>query len=145
MNKTIKTEIVINASKEKVWAVLTDFKQYPTWNPFIVNLSGELAKGSTLATTLQNGDKTFRFKPKVLSVVPYHYFDWLGSLLVRGIFDGHHYFELEALSPTQVKLTHGEHFSGILSSVILKKVANDTRNNFIRMNAALKQIAENGR
>ncbi|RYZ45415.1 MAG: SRPBCC domain-containing protein, partial [Chitinophagaceae bacterium] len=37
MNKQIKTEIVINASKEKVWAILTNFSQYPQWNPFIVS------------------------------------------------------------------------------------------------------------
>jgi uncharacterized protein YndB with AHSA1/START domain len=46
MNKSIKTEIVINASKEKVWHVLTDFKRYPQWNPFITSVEGELVKGN---------------------------------------------------------------------------------------------------
>ncbi|HEV7333275.1 MAG TPA: SRPBCC domain-containing protein [Flavisolibacter sp.] len=142
MNKQIKTEIVINASKEKVWAILTDFSRYPQWNPFIVNVEGELAKAKKLKNTLRNGDKQFVFKPTVLSVVPYRYFDWLGSLVVKGLFDGHHYFEIEELGPRQVKLTHGEQFSGILSSTILKKIGEDTRNNFIRMNGAVKALAE---
>lgn len=142
MKKQIKTEIVINASKEKVWAILTDFSRYPQWNPFIINVEGVLVKGKKLKNTLQNGNKQFVFKPRVLSVVPYRYFDWQGSLVVKGLFDGHHYFEIEELGPRQVKLTHGEHFSGLLSSPILKKIGGDTRNNFIRMNGALKTLAE---
>jgi hypothetical protein len=82
------------------------------------------------------------FSPTVLSVVPYQYFDWLGSLFVKGLFDGHHYFEIDELAPNQVKLIHGEHFSGLLSGYILKKIGEDTRTNFIRMNTALKSRAE---
>jgi hypothetical protein len=142
MNKNITTEIIINASKEKVWHTLTNFSNYPNWNPFIVSIKGELAKGKKLTNTLMNGEKAFVIKPVVLSVVPNQYFDWLGSILIKGIFDGHHYFEIDELSPTQVKLTHGEHFSGILSTYILKKIGNDTRNNFIKMNQAIKTTVE---
>ncbi|RYZ50412.1 MAG: SRPBCC domain-containing protein [Chitinophagaceae bacterium] len=142
MNKQIKTEIVINASKEKVWAILTNFSHYPQWNPFIVSIEGELVKGKKLKNTLRNGSKNMVFKPTLLSVVPYRYFDWLGSLFVKGLFDGHHYFEIEELTHNQVKLTHGETFSGLLSSTILKKIGEDTRTNFIRMNQAVKTLAE---
>ncbi len=142
MNKSIKTEIIINASKEKVWRILTDFDNYPSWNPFLINVKGQLQKGIRLTNTMLNGDKKFTFKPKVLSVVHQQYFDWVGSLFVKGLFDGHHYFEIEELAPDQVKLTHGEYFSGLLSTAILKKVAEDTRNNFIKMNGALKRLAE---
>ncbi len=41
---------------------------------------------------LQNGDKAIVFKPKVVEVVPNRSFGWLGSLWVKGLFDGHHYF-----------------------------------------------------
>jgi hypothetical protein len=142
MNKSIKTEVIINASKERVWQILTDFKSYPRWNPFITRVEGQLVKGKTLTNTMVNGSKKFQFKPKVLSVVPFRYFDWLGSLFIKGLFDGHHYFEIEELAPNQVKLSHGEHFSGLFSASILKKIAEDTRNNFIRMNSAIKQQAE---
>ena len=143
MNKSIKTEIIINSPKERVWEILTNFHQYPTWNPFIKNIEGELLPGKRLKNTLVNGDKTFVFKPVVLTVVPYQYFDWLGSLLVKGLFDGHHYFDIDELSPNQVKLNHGEHFSGLLSTPILKRISNDTRNSFIKMNQSIKAVAEN--
>ena len=143
MNKSIKTEIIINSPKERVWEILTNFNQYPKWNPFIKSIEGELLPGKRLKNTLVNGDKTFVFKPVVLTVVPYQYFDWLGSLFLKGLFDGHHYFEIDELSPIQVKLNHGEHFSGLLSTPILRKISNDTRNSFIRMNQAIKAVAEN--
>lgn len=142
MNKSIKTEIIINAPKEKVWQILTDFPNYSTWNPFIVRIKGELTTSGRLVNTMASGNKTFVFKPKILSVVPNHYFDWLGSLFIGGLFDGHHYFEIDELSSSLVKFTQGEHFSGILSKAILKRIGDETRNNFIRMNAALKAAAE---
>jgi hypothetical protein len=142
MNKQIRTEIIINASKEKVWSILANFSNYPNWNPFIINIKGELAAGEKLTNTMLNGNKTFVFKPKVLTVVPYQYYDWLGSLFIKGLFDGHHYFEIDELSPNQIKLIHGENFSGILSTYILKKISNETRNNFIKMNQAIKSVAE---
>ncbi|GEO12248.1 SRPBCC domain-containing protein [Segetibacter aerophilus] len=143
MNKSIKTEIIINASKEKVWNILTDFHNYPTWNPFIISIEGKLGKGEKLRNTLLSAGKKFVFKPAILSVVSYQYFDWLGRLFIPGIFDGHNSFEIDELSSYQVRLLHSEHFSGILSTYILKKIGNDTRNNFVSMNQAVKALAEN--
>jgi hypothetical protein len=142
MSKQIRTEIVINASKEKVWSILTDFGSYSQWNPFIVSAEGQATAGSKLKNTLLNGQKKFIIRPKVISVVQGAYFDWLGSLLVKGIFDGHHYFEIEELGAGQVKLTQGEKFSGVLSGYLLKKIGDETRDNFVRMNQALKTRSE---
>ncbi len=142
MKHTIRTEIVINASKEKVWNILSDLGNYAVWNPFIVQSEGQLQAGTKLKNTLQNGTKTIVFTPKVLSVIPNRYFDWLGSLWIKGLFDGHHYFEIEEISPNQVNLVHGENFSGLLSSLILKQIGSETRNNFVKMNQALKTRVE---
>jgi hypothetical protein len=144
MNKSIRTEIIINASPEKVWSILTDFGHYPDWNPFIRSISGQLKVGSRLTNAIFNGSKEYVFRPKVLSVLEGKYFDWLGHLGIKGLFDGHHYFEIEELGAGQVKLSHGEDFSGILSGYILKKIANDTRAGFVRMNQAIRDRAEEG-
>lgn len=142
MKHKIRTEIIINASKEKVWSILADLNAYAVWNPFIVKSEGILKVGTKLRNTLQNGDKTIVFNPKVVEVAPNRSFGWLGSLWIKGLFDGHHYFEIEEISENQVNLIHGENFSGILSSLILKQIGNDTRNNFVKMNQALKSRAE---
>lgn len=142
MNKSIKTEIIINASKERVWKILTNFASYPMWNPFIISIKGELKASGQLVNTLANSGKNYVFKPKIVSIVENQFFDWLGRLFMPGLFDGHHYFEIDELSPEQVKFTQGEHFSGVLSGYILRKIGDETRNNFIRMNNALKDKAE---
>ncbi len=144
MDKRIKTEIVINTSREKLWVLLTNFNDYPRWNPFIRSIEGQLKQGERLTNRLQNGEKTMVFKPVVQELVPFHSFSWLGSLWVKGLFDGRHYFCIEEIAPNQVKLIHGEDFSGILSTAILKKIGESTRNNFVAMNQALKQLAESG-
>lgn len=140
--RSIRTEIIINAAKETVWNLLTDFEQYPSWNPFLISVKGELQAGSRLQNTLQTSSRQFVFKPTVRKVVPGSYFDWLGSMFFKGLFDGHHYFGIEEINPGQVKLLHGENFSGVLVSFILRKVGDDTRNGFLSMNQALKQQAE---
>ncbi len=142
MQSTIRTEIIINAPKEKVWSILTNLEAFETWNPFLVKSKGTVAPGDRLENTMKNGDSTMTFRPKVLTVKPNEYFDWLGSLWVRGLFDGNHYFKIEETGPGQVNLIHGENFSGILSGMILKKIGEETRQNFIRMNQALKALAE---
>ncbi len=142
MSKSIKTEIVINTSKERVWEVLTNFQSYPEWNPFIKHISGDLIVDGKLKIILQNGDSQMAFKPTVLHVEPNKGFSWMGSLFVKGLFDGRHYFEIEELSPNQVLFKHGEEFSGLLSGMILKKVGESTRNGFVKMNEELKKRAE---
>ena len=142
MKKRINTEIIINASAETVWNILTDLTAYPQWNPFIIKIEGTLKKGNRLRNTLKNGSKTIVFKPIIQEVTPLVSFSWLGSLFVKGLFDGKHFFRIESVGPNQVKLIHGEDFSGILSSMILKKIGADTRENFVRMNQALKERAE---
>lgn len=138
----IRTEIIINAPKEKVWDILTDFNKYQQWNPFIVMSKGEAIPGSHLINTMINGEGTMTFKPKVLKAERFNYFDWLGKLWIKGLFDGHHYFQIEEIHPNQVKLIHGENFSGLLSKMILKKIGQQTRENFVKMNQALKNRAE---
>src|SRR4051812_39738851 len=85
--KEIKTEILINASPEKVWAIFSDFKNYPNWNPFIKSLSGEVTVGNKIAVTIEPyNSKAMSFKPKVLVYETNKEFRWIGRLLFAGLF-----------------------------------------------------------
>jgi hypothetical protein len=140
--KSITTEIIINSSAERVWSVLTDLSNYEKWNPFLIRSEGEIKPKAKLKNAMLNGNRTMTFKPVVQQVEHLVYFDWIGNLFIPGIFDGHHYFRIQAISENQVKLIHGENFSGVLSSFIFRKIGNDTRMNFIRMNQAIKIESE---
>ena len=140
--KELTTEIVINASAQQVWDVLTDFTAYAEWNPFIVGSAGKAIEGTRLTNQMKQGDKVMTFKPKLLKVEENHHLEWLGRLWMPGRFDGNHIFVIEELGPRQVKLIQQEKFSGILRSVVMKQIAETTRAGFIAMNRALKQRAE---
>lgn len=138
----IKTEIIIKASKERIWNILTDLEKYKNWNPFIFDSEGEIKEGSRITNTMKNGKDIMKFKPVIIKVEENNYFEWLGSLWFKGLFDGRHYFNIESVGKNQIKLIHGEHFSGILSKMILKKIGKQTEENFVKMNLALKELAE---
>lgn len=143
MQKNLHTEIIINAPAASVWAVLTDFAAYPEWNSFITAISGSLAEGGRLNVCIQpQGGRAMRFKPRILACRAPHEMRWLGSLPLRGLFDGEHYFLLEALSEQQTRLIHGERFSGLLVGLVEASLDKHTLPAFEQMNRELKQRAE---
>ena len=138
----LHTEITISATPEKVWSVFSDFASYPEWNPFVIRLEGEVAPGNTIAIQLQppNG-KQMGFRPKVLKYEAAKELRWKGRLLMPGIFDGEHFFQLEALPDGSTKFIQGEKFSGMLVP-FLKKMLTDTGQGFNSLNQALKKRVE---
>lgn len=139
----IKTEITINNSIEKVWEMLMNHSKYPSWNPFIKSIKGEVQVGRQITVKLQNNnEKPMTFKPEVLVVKKNHEFRWKGHLFVKGLFDGEHYFQLKKIDENKTLFIHGENFSGILSNVILKLIKEKTTTSFRAMNESLKNILE---
>ncbi len=139
----IKKEVLINATPEKVWAVLTDFENYPAWNPFIKSVEGKAEVGSKITVTImQSADKGTTFKPTVLTVVAAKELSWLGRLLLPGIFDGKHKFELIDNRNGTTTFRQSEKFSGILVPLFKKQLENNTAMGFEGMNKKLKEFAE---
>jgi len=140
--REIHTEIEIDAAPEEVWRVLTDFAAYPSWNPFVRSVSGELREGARLEIFVQIPEgRGMKFTPKVLRVEPARELRWIGSLPVPGLFNGEHIFRLEPAGPGRARFLHGERFTGLLipfMGSILKK----TRRGYLLMNEALKARVE---
>ena len=62
------TEIEIEASAERVWAVLVDFASYSQWNPFIRSAVSVPQQGARLQIVIQpSGGKARRVSPVVLA------------------------------------------------------------------------------
>lgn len=139
--KEIRTEIIIDAPASRVWQILTDRSRWPEWNPAMLESTGPLELGKRIRNVMPNGTKTITFRPVITDLQPGRRLEWLGSLWVRGLFDGRHYFELTERNG-QTTLVHGEHFSGLLRGPILKKVGQQTLQAFVAMNQALKVRAE---
>lgn len=143
MTKEIKTEILINARPENVWAILTAFDQYPDWNPFIKSISGDRAVGARLSVRIEPPEaKAMTFKPKVLAYEAHKEFRWMGHLLFPGLFDGEHKFELIDHGNGTTTFIQSENFKGILVSLFAKQLDNNTKRGFMEMNVKLKELAE---
>jgi hypothetical protein len=140
--RELTTSIEIDASAERVWAVLTDFAAFPEWNPFITSIEGEPVVGSRLRVRIAPpGGRAMTFKPAVKTADAPRELSWFGRLLVPGLFDGEHRFRLEPLDGGRTRFVQSERFSGILVALSGKALAKAERG-FEAMNEALKLRAE---
>jgi hypothetical protein len=143
MAEQLKTQIVINANPQKVWQVLTKFNEYPNWNPFIKELTGDVRVGGIIKARLQpEGQKGMVFKPKVLSFDVNKRFSWQGHLFMPGIFDGEHIFELIDNGNGTTTFIQRENFKGILVPFLAKMLDGATKQGFESMNQKLKDRVE---
>ena len=136
--KKIETEILIHASPDRVWEILTDFSRYPNWNPFIKSLMGDVKVGHKIKVDA-NGQK---FKPRVLTFDKNQKFSWKGKLLLGGLFDGQHTFELIDNGDGTTTFRQFENFKGLLVPFFARRLNTETRAGFADMNKKLKELAE---
>lgn len=143
MTYELTTAIDIDATPAEVWAVLMDGASYPSWNPFVRKLEGKTAVGERLEIVIgSDGAKPMTIKPTVVRHEPERAFAWLGRLLVPGLFDGEHVFEIEPKPAGGVRFHHREHFRGALLPFLKKMLDTKTRAGFEAMNEALKARCE---
>lgn len=135
----ITTEININASKEKVWKVFSDFDNYPDWNPFVKKVTGQVMEGRKIKVDLPG----MKFQPRIVSYKKDIELKWLGHLFIKGLFDGQHSFEFRQNKDGSTQFIHSENFSGVLVGLFRKMLINETKPGFDEMNRALKERVEN--
>lgn len=141
--KSLDTEIMIAAPPQTIWNVLMAFDAYADWNPFIQQASGTLTVGSQLNVFIAPpGGKAMTFKPTVTKVTQGKEFRWLGRLLIPGLFDGEHIFELHPVDAQTTRFVQRENFRGLLVPFLWKSLDTNTRRGFEAMNEALKNHAE---
>ncbi|MES2617144.1 MAG: SRPBCC domain-containing protein [Bacteroidota bacterium] len=143
MSQTIKTQIIIQATPEKVWQMLTNFENYPLWNPFIKSISGDKTVGAILEARIEPpGASGMTFKPKVLAFTPNKEFRWLGHFIIPGLFDGEHQFIITDNGDGSITFQQNENFKGLLVPFFKKLLSQNTPEGFRQMNEALKSIVE---
>jgi hypothetical protein len=140
--KQLHTEVLIEASPEQVWSVLTDFAHYGDWNPFLVRVAGVPEQGQRLTVKLAPpGGRQVSLKPVLTEVVTDRVLEWWGHLGVRGIFDGRHRFELHP-DGAGTRVVQRETFTGALVPLVARSLDRGTAAGFALMNAALKARVE---
>ncbi|OYU96596.1 MAG: polyketide cyclase [Bacteroidetes bacterium B1(2017)] len=143
MAKEIKTSIRIQASPQKVWAILTNFESYPSWNPFIKSIVGPAIVGKKIKARIEPPNASgMSFTPTVLVFNTNQEFRWLGHLLIPGLFDGEHSFTLTDNGDGSTTLVQAETFKGILVPLFKSMLDVNTVEGFNLMNQKVKELAE---
>jgi hypothetical protein len=141
--KDLTTEIEINSSPQAVWDILTDFSNYPQWNPILTKVVGQLSIGNKLEIHITTvGGKSRIYHPKITKIVPNQDLRWTGKFFLPQIFSGERIFLIEKVSNDKINFVNKEIFSGIGIKLAPQKMENDILLSFKKMNEALKKTAE---
>lgn len=110
---------IATATPEQAWKTITDLQNHPTWNPNVVRLEGEPVVGTRLINRTRSDTTEMTFHPEVIVAEPNRELRWRGSLGVRGLADGEHYYRIDpGPTPGQVTITQGEVFRGALVTLL---------------------------
>jgi hypothetical protein len=138
----VHDRIDIDASPERVWQVFTDFRSFPTWNPFIRKMKGQLVPGRKLHITLRLGRHLMRFRPRVTVVKPAREIRWLARQPIHRLFDVERAFEFEPHGKSGTRFVQFEIGRGLMAPIIMPLMRRNIAKGYAALNLALKARAE---
>ncbi len=140
---TIETEVRIAAPVSTVWAILTAFEDYRTWNRYMLRIDGAAAAGARIVVTTRDAgsEQEINQTISVESIEPYS-MHWVGGTDDLARFRGDHFFELVPLDADNTIILHREYFTGTLAAAIMANFGSAIRRNFEVFNMSLKTRAE---
>jgi hypothetical protein len=116
----IRTECLIPAAPEAVWAVLAAFDRYAEWNPLNIKAAGQARLGARIPMTFLNLSKPGTTIDQTVTVVacePGRSLAWGGSVPL--LFKGRHHFTLTP-EGQGTRLQHGEDLRGLIPMTFSK-------------------------
>jgi hypothetical protein len=142
----IETSIEINATKERVWDVLTAFREWDEWNPIITRMKATLSPNTPLSFVIATGGRELKIKAEMVKVEHGKELRWRGppSWVVGRILRGEHYLAVESTGPNKSRIVHGERFGGVSLPILWRKLRSDLEVAYSEMNRAIKARAESG-
>ena len=133
----LRTETLVPAPPERVWAELTDFASFPEWNPLVLEAKGAAEPGARVAIRVPNlakPSRILRITARITRFEPARELAWIGVVPV--VFTGEHYWSLRP-APGGTLLEHGERFGGLLPRIWGKRKLESFRPFYERLNTAL--------
>lgn len=133
------TQILIQASSEVIWRILTDAASYPSWNSTVTRVEGRIAPGERVTVHA-------RLSPGRTFPVTVATFDaprrmvWRGGMPL-GLFRGERTFDLAPAGQGLVEFSMREAFTGWLAPLITRSIP-DLQPAFDQFAACLKARAE---
>jgi hypothetical protein len=141
----LRSEVEIDAPLSHVYAVLTDFPRYETWNPFLTSVSGKLEVGRKLALEMSLPEgKTYLLEPEVTHVTELCELRWRTRFGSNALLSAEQLFLLKEPRPGVTRVVQGLNFSGFLLRFAGNSLTLSARG-CVYMNQALKKRAESTR
>lgn len=135
-----QAQVEIRAPAALIWTVLTEFRSYDIWNPYIYPVTGQLHPGQVLEVTLHPGGDVLKYTPAVLSLQPGREFSW-GGRAPAAIIERVHTFTLQELQPNLVRVSAKERFQGFVLP-FYGNLPDEARRGLEAMTRALRDRAE---
>ena len=141
---TVRTEVVIRASSQRIWELLLDFDTYPRWNPSIRRVHGRALPGepATLWIPLLPFGPCLPAPVIFFEVEPAQRLRWIGIFLFPWLFRGDHRFILQPEEAHCIRVIQEETFHGLLVPLLAPLLRGHVRRLFRRTSLVLKQLAE---
>ena len=137
-------DINIEAPREKVWKIITDFKSYSKWNSILYMVKNDqLEVGKKFHVTIHDKGKDSKFYATTLSKEENQSFSAQQKVIGKWFFSATHYFIIDnTAQQNQIKFIQKWHLTGIMSKLFRKLIFKQLAL-FKKMNEELKTHAEN--
>lgn len=142
--KVIETSIVIEASADKVWILLTDLDRYMNWNPFIVFARGPLIVGQRLQLR-RASDRTTMLNHGTFTVIDAeeHVLSWTTRWITSKLLNTVYSFTIVPIDAGTSRFTHRETMTGLIPMLMQHGRLHTIQSFMVSKNKALKRLAEN--
>ncbi|WP_417068979.1 SRPBCC family protein [Niveibacterium terrae] len=138
-----RSELVVSASRQRIWEVLTDFPAYPDWNPLLREVHGEAERGRSLNVRLAGfGHRGRNLWPDVRSANRGRELCLALTILPAGLLDANWRVVLIREEGGQCRIAQRIRCSGWLSRWYAPRLARTLTPALAAMNEALRRRAE---
>jgi hypothetical protein len=138
-----ETTFDVDASAERVWAVLYELDRYDEWNPQMKNAKGALEPGAQIGFKLVlPGRPAMNLTATVEEVEPTALLSWRGHLGASWFFEGLRRFAIRPTGAGRVSVTHVEDVHGFFAPVFGVLMGSAVQKSHDALNEALRARAE---
>lgn len=109
--------IEIDATPDKVWAIITNTPAYPSFDPTCIRVQGGLPSEGTRLHVYSTFSPERAFAVRVTTFSPPRLMIW-SSGMPLGLFKGERIFKIDEIEPGKCRFTLREEFSGPMLRLI---------------------------
>jgi len=142
-NTVIRAETVIDAPVGKVWSVLVDFENYPSWNPFTTSIKTNFKVGEKVDMMVAMTSKRSISQVEwIKAIEPERKMCWGMTLGAPFLLKAERCQILKSVKGSQTRYYTDDTFSGLLVPLIMLTHGKHVQRGFIKVAAALKAKVE---